>query len=91
MWGSFVSNLLQFFGAAFLFFEWLIAFRAPQIDVFSEGIVSDPTDDAREAAFEKVIATRKRRRSWLSGAGYFLLGLGLALAACQAYQALPAP
>jgi hypothetical protein len=91
MWGPLVSNLLQFLGAACLFFEWLIAFRAPQIDVFSEGIVSDPADDARGAAFERAVAIRKRSRSWLSGVGYFLLGLGLALAACQAYQALPAP
>lgn len=88
MWGPFISNLLQFLGAACLFFEWLIAFRAPQIDIFSEGITSDPADDARETAFERVIAIRKRSRSLLSGIGYFLLGLGLAFAA---YQALRAP
>ena len=89
MWWPFVSNLLQFLGAACLLCEWIIAFRAPQIDVFSLGTdPADDDDDAREAAFERGIATRKRRRSWLSGAGYFLLGLGLALAA---YKALPAP
>ena len=88
MWWPFVSNILQFLGAACLLCEWIIAFRAPQIDVFPVGLVSDPAEDAREAAFKRVIATRKLRRSWLNGAGYFLLGLGLALAA---YQALPAP
>ena len=87
MWGPFVSNLLQFLGAACLFFEWLIAFRAPQIDVFSVGVVSDPADDAREEEFERVIETRKRNRSGLAGVGYFLLGFGLAIAA---WQALPA-
>ena len=85
MWGPFVSNLLQLFGAGLLLFEWMIVFRAPAIDVFPLGVGPDPNDDAREAAFERMIETRKRRRSWLAGAGYFFLGFGLAIAAWQAY------
>jgi hypothetical protein len=42
--------------------------------------------NARWEAFESKIETRKRRRSWLAGAGYFFLGFGLAIAA---WQALP--
>jgi hypothetical protein len=85
MWGPFVSNLLQFFGAGLLLVEWIIVFRAPPIDVFPVGIAPDATDYARWAAFNSKIETRKRRRSWLAGFGYFFLGFGLAIAAWQAY------
>lgn len=85
MWWPFVSNLFQFLGAGLLLAEWIIVFLAPPIDVFPVGITPDPSDGARWEKFESKIETRKRRRSWLAGAGYCFLGFGLAIAAWQAY------